>query len=178
MTKKNANPLTTTITLPLRPSASERTPAVAEDADLRQAYPAYVRAGKCLINILKHEINADMTPSLFAKYATVEAVLNVFRSQFMSYARGDLPFTQSRVVKAPMAYWKDLQHNPNVCIVAVRIACYHRRRIAIDIFFDQHLGIKLFSIVPNSMAEERTMPDFTKLNSPDRASQKNLSKRH
>lgn len=36
----------------------------------------------------------------------------------------------------------------------------------------QVLGVKLYSVVPNSMAEERTVSTFTKLNSADRAAQK------
>lgn len=36
----------------------------------------------------------------------------------------------------------------------------------------QVLGVKLYSVVPNSMAEERTVFTFTKLNSAERAAQK------
>jgi hypothetical protein len=36
----------------------------------------------------------------------------------------------------------------------------------------QILGVKLYSVVPNSMAEERTVSIFTKLNSAERAAQK------
>lgn len=36
----------------------------------------------------------------------------------------------------------------------------------------QILGEKLFSVVPNSMAEERTVSRFTKLDAKDRARQK------
>ena len=36
----------------------------------------------------------------------------------------------------------------------------------------QVLGVKLYSVVPNSMAEERTVSTFTKLNSAERAAQK------
>lgn len=38
--------------------------------------------------------------------------------------------------------------------------------------FHQILGVKLYSVVPNSMAEERTVSTFTKLNSAERAAQK------
>jgi|SRR5882762_5598298 len=36
----------------------------------------------------------------------------------------------------------------------------------------QVLGVKLYSVVPNSMAEERTVSTFTKLNSAERGAQK------
>ncbi|KAG8945244.1 hypothetical protein FRC04_001084 [Tulasnella sp. 424] len=58
-----------------------------------------------------------------------------------------------------MEYWESLKRNPDAEIVA-------------------HLAIKLFSIVPNSMAEERTVANFTQLNSPDRADQKVSTRVH
>ncbi|KAG8979584.1 hypothetical protein FRB94_011532 [Tulasnella sp. JGI-2019a] len=90
MKKRNRNPLSTSIHI----SGRQPEPTTAPDADIRSAYPAYTRVGKCLLAILTHEINANKA-SVFTKYATEKAVIEAFRSQFMAYARGELPFTQS-----------------------------------------------------------------------------------
>ncbi|KAG8950470.1 hypothetical protein FRC04_007485 [Tulasnella sp. 424] len=90
---------------------------------------------------------------LFGGYLTADAIITAFRSQFAAYARGNPLFIAYHGLSSPMEHWESLRRNPDAEIVA-------------------HLAIKLFSIVPNSMAEERTVASFTKLNSPDRANQK------
>ncbi|KAF8294136.1 hypothetical protein DL93DRAFT_857395 [Clavulina sp. PMI_390] len=54
---------------------------------------------------------------------------------------------------SPSEYWKRLLTNPDASLIALVVH-------------------KLHSVVPNSMAEERTVSRFTKTNSPSRAGQK------
>ncbi|KIO25436.1 hypothetical protein M407DRAFT_25235 [Tulasnella calospora MUT 4182] len=154
MAKKNPNPIAGR-SVHLRVS---KDPDTAEtdthgDADLRETFPAYIKAGKYLFSALQKEINGDTVPAVFVKFADSDAILDTFRSQFAAYARGSPPFSQYRGWTSPVEYWCALLANPNAEIIA-------------------HLAVKFFSLVPNSMAEERTISNFTKLNSPDRACQK------
>ncbi|KAG8945373.1 hypothetical protein FRC04_000823 [Tulasnella sp. 424] len=151
LTRTNRNPLSEK-TIIVRPTPNERS-NVHADADLRRDFPAYVKCGKFLLSTLRHEINGNTAPRLFGGYPTTDAIVTAFRSQFATYARGNPPFVAYHGFSSPMEYWESLRRNPDAEIVA-------------------HLAIKLFSIVPNSMAEERTVSNFTKLNSPDRANQK------
>ncbi|KAF8594843.1 hypothetical protein BDV93DRAFT_458235, partial [Ceratobasidium sp. AG-I] len=77
-----------------------------------------------------------------------------FRSQLASFTRCLGPFHQLPSDSSDSrTYWQGLCSVPAADLLA-------------------HIGMLLTSIVPNSMAEERTMSTITKLNSPDRASQK------
>ncbi|KAG9097461.1 hypothetical protein FS749_006218 [Ceratobasidium sp. UAMH 11750] len=72
----------------------------------------------------------------------------------MNYVRQTPPFDRLMGVLSALQYWTNLSRHPHAQILT-------------------YLAIKLFSVVPNLMAKERTVSCFTKLNSPDRARQKN-----
>ncbi|KAF8597143.1 hypothetical protein BDV93DRAFT_562652 [Ceratobasidium sp. AG-I] len=162
-TQKHANPLATTITV-LIPFAQEfpnysgdlHKARVGDqsflDEDLRQKMPAYTKAGQCLADILMHEVNCKCAPNVLGLYATWEAIQLPFRAQFIQYSWQTHPFNKYHDSATPLAYWKKISAHEDAQIVA-------------------YLAVKLFSVVPNSMAEERTVSAFTKINSSDRGRQ-------
>ncbi|KAH9913486.1 hypothetical protein B0H21DRAFT_857827 [Amylocystis lapponica] len=76
-----------------------------------------------------------------------------FESQFRAYAAGHYPFTialeQDQLV---LDWWRQLEKSPQADVLAP-------------------LAIKIFSVVPNSMADERTASTFTWINRPLRSRQ-------
>ncbi|KAG9105477.1 hypothetical protein FRC07_009251, partial [Ceratobasidium sp. 392] len=123
------------------------------DRDLRHSLPAYMLAGKYLVKLLGRIYNKDPDAPLFARYANWSEIEIAFRNQFVLFTRGLSPFNQIPKASTEHTYWESLCSIPTADLLA-------------------HLGVVLGSIVPNSMAEERAMSTITKLNSPDRASQK------
>ncbi|KDQ16586.1 hypothetical protein BOTBODRAFT_107033 [Botryobasidium botryosum FD-172 SS1] len=127
-------------------SQSER-----DDNDISQRIPSYRRIGTYLTALLMQEIIADSSP-IFSTYDDAQDVRFTLHQQFAAYARQLHPFNRHRGEPA-MDYWKKLKDDPDASILAL-------------------LAIKLFSLVPNSMAEERTVSTFTRLNTKARACQK------
>ncbi|QRW12240.1 hypothetical protein RhiLY_11239 [Ceratobasidium sp. AG-Ba] len=123
------------------------------DRDLRKALPAYTMAGDYLVKLLAHVYNKDPDASLFARYASWSQIETSFRNQLILFTRGLRPFHQVPKPSTEQAYWDSMSSVPAAELLA-------------------HLGTILTSVVPNSMAEERSMSTVTKLNSPDRAAQK------
>ncbi|KAG9094908.1 hypothetical protein FS749_011541 [Ceratobasidium sp. UAMH 11750] len=153
-TRKNINPLATKVYLPASvPSSSSQSVAHdIPDQDLRDALPVYRVTGGYLGELLVHEINSGRE-ELFQSYPSDAIIVEEFRLQFMNYVRQAPPFDRHMGALSALEYWTNLSRHPHAQILA-------------------YLAIKLFSVVPNSMAEERTVSCFTKLNSPDRARQK------
>ncbi|KAG9118543.1 hypothetical protein FRC07_006894 [Ceratobasidium sp. 392] len=156
--RKHANPLSTTITINSHQnnttyvSGSNSSSALYDD-DIRRSMPAYLRVGQYLIPFLTHEVNSKRAPHIFGLYKTWDAIVDAFRMQFIAYTRQHPPFDNICTTDTPLEYWTKLLDRSEARVLA-------------------WLAIKLFSIVPNSMAEERTISAFTKLNSPDRGRQK------
>lgn len=123
------------------------------DHDLRQSFPAYTMTGDYLVELLGRIYNKDPDAPLFSRYANWTQIETAFRNQLMLFTRGLGPFHRVPKLLAEHSYWKSLRTIPTAELLA-------------------HLGMVLRSIVPNSMAEERSMSTITKLNTPDRASQK------
>ena len=71
----------------------------------------------------------------------------------MRYTRCLAPFHASSDVLTSYEYWEQMLAVPGADLLA-------------------YLGVLINSFVPNSMAEEQTMLVFSKLNTPNRASQK------
>ncbi|CAE6446463.1 unnamed protein product [Rhizoctonia solani] len=71
----------------------------------------------------------------------------------MNYVRQIPPFNRYLNASTPRKYWEKTGLHEDANIMG-------------------YLGVKLFSVNPNSMAEERTVSNLAKLNSPDRARQK------
>ncbi|KAF8601836.1 hypothetical protein BDV93DRAFT_607815 [Ceratobasidium sp. AG-I] len=148
-TRKSINPLALTVSIPGRADpATHDTP----DSDLRRTLPVYTRVGDYLGSVLVAEINSGRGGKVFAPYSTADEIEQEFRFQFMNYARNSSPFDRYQDSATAHAYWKKLLRHIDACILA-------------------YIAIKLFSIVPNSMAEERTVSNFTQLNTACRSRQ-------
>ncbi|KAG8785226.1 hypothetical protein FRC12_017838 [Ceratobasidium sp. 428] len=154
-TKKNINPLATTIHIPpaVRASSSKATPRDVPDLDLRDSMPVYVVAGGFLIDLLVQEANSGRLDKLLQAYASEDALIAALHLQYMNYVRQNPPFDQHEGALSTKEYWEAMSRH------------YHAQILA-------RLALKLYSVVPNSMAEERTVSVFTKMNSKDRARQK------
>ncbi|CAK5273903.1 unnamed protein product [Mycena citricolor] len=123
------------------------------DKDLRDSIPAYGTVGAYLYSLLQREIKAERNPPQFSGYKKSADVLGAFRAQFEAYTRQHAPFSaRSSAWTKPYLYWMAMSDRPDAGILA-------------------YLAIKVLSILPNSMAEERTVSNFTKLNTNDRANQ-------
>jgi hypothetical protein len=101
-------------------------------------------------------MNSERAPEIFGCYNDEDAIFNEFRFQFMGYVRQTTPFDRSEGSATALEYWKNLSRHADAQILA-------------------YLAIKLYSIVPNSMAEERTVSTFTKLSTADPGRQKTSS---
>ncbi|KAG9083595.1 hypothetical protein FRC06_004466 [Ceratobasidium sp. 370] len=124
------------------------------DADLRHSIPTYEVAGGYLGELLHHEIKSGRLPDhITGPYPTVPTIFEEFQTEFEAFVRQCSPFDRYLQSKSAFEYWTSLSRH-------------------FDAFVLSYLAIKLYSIVPNSMAEERTVSNFTKLNSPDRGRQK------
>jgi hypothetical protein len=123
------------------------------DLDLRQSLPAYTLAGEYLVRLLARIYNKDPDTPLFSRYENWTEIETAFRNQLVLFTRGLSPFHREPRPSTERSYWESLCSVPTAELLA-------------------HLGVVLTSIVPNSMSEERSMSTITKLNSPDRASQK------
>ncbi|KAG9109345.1 hypothetical protein FRC07_008337, partial [Ceratobasidium sp. 392] len=149
--RNNLNPLSSAIVL--RPQATQSS---ALDSDLRQSIPCYEKNGLFFKIVLCEELKAGTIPAAKA-YSDSQSIVDAFKGQLATYTRGEYPFTapptSSLKTFHPLEYWKKLTKHPDACFLAP-------------------VAVKLFSLVPNSMAEERTVSCFTKLNSKYRASQK------
>ncbi|QRV83798.1 hypothetical protein RhiJN_11814 [Ceratobasidium sp. AG-Ba] len=151
--RKNINPLSTKITIKPRTTLDPHVAALS-DADLRQSMPTYLSAGKYLGELLRHEIKSGRLPDTITRsYSTPSLIFEEFRTEFEAYVRQKAPFNRYHDSATAFEYWNRLSRHFDACVLS-------------------YLAIKLYSIVPNSMAEERTVSNFTKLNSPDRGRQK------
>jgi hypothetical protein len=127
---------------------------LSSDSDIRRSLPAYTITGTYLVKLLGRLYNRDPNSTPFSHYSSWSDVQAAFRRQLLSFTRGLSPFDQRHAsTQTAREYWENLLSIPSADLLAV-------------------IGILLASIVPNSMAEERTMSTITKLNSPDRGSQK------
>lgn len=123
------------------------------DSDIRATLPIYESIGDYLGKMLVDEINSGRAPEVFGCYESSDAAILEFRFQFMNYVRQIAPFDRYLNAATALAYWMSLFRHSDAHILA-------------------YLAIKFYSIVPYSMAEERTVLNFTKLNAPDRGRQK------
>ncbi|KAG8694473.1 hypothetical protein FRC08_008466 [Ceratobasidium sp. 394] len=155
--RHNLNPLNrNVIVLPGR-HKSQGTP-LPPDADIRQAIPSFPKIALYLKQVICRELAAG-TIAAAQDYPDTEegseAIIEAFKAQVTAYARNESPFrpTSSTTLVDPMKFWKNLLNHPDANLIAP-------------------LAMKFFSLVPNSMAEERTVSCITRLNTKDRSCQK------
>ncbi|KAK0429635.1 hypothetical protein EV421DRAFT_1723029 [Armillaria borealis] len=84
---------------------------------------------------------------------SVKVIAEEFSPQLLSYSRGEYPFTDPVGSKTVLEWWEDLAKHPKARTLA---------------FF----AIKIFSVLVNSMPDERTRLKITWFNSPLRINQK------
>ncbi|KAG8697572.1 hypothetical protein FRC09_007774 [Ceratobasidium sp. 395] len=153
--RNNLNPLRTGIVV-LRSSVILQTP---EDAELARLFPCFPRLALFLKKVFCQELAAGLILAA-ADFSNdeegVHRLIQAFKSQLAAFLRGEYPFILPSAIPtdfSPLQFWTEKEKHPDANLLAP-------------------VAVKLFSVVPNSMAEERTVSCFTKLNSKDRSSQK------
>ncbi|KAF7303480.1 DUF659 domain-containing protein [Mycena indigotica] len=123
------------------------------DADLRRKMPAYAAVGTFLVNQLKAELKARpnlKSSKVFSPYADRKAVIAALRSQLEAFTRQRAPFNRRNAAwTRAYLYWRALLDDADASVLA-------------------YIALKIFSIMPTSMPEERTVSVFTKLSTKDR----------
>ncbi|KAJ6573675.1 hypothetical protein B0H10DRAFT_2236950 [Mycena sp. CBHHK59/15] len=123
------------------------------DQDLRDSMPSYARVGEFLFEVLAKELQASRDSPAFDRYSMAGEIMEVFKLQFEAYTRQYPPFSvRSHTWSKAMQYWRSLADLPESSILAL-------------------VAIKVFSILGNSMPEERTVSRFTRTDTRDRANQ-------
>ncbi|KAJ6617773.1 hypothetical protein B0H10DRAFT_2218322 [Mycena sp. CBHHK59/15] len=126
---------------------------VITDQDLRDSMPSYARVGEFLFEVLAKELQASRDSPAFDRYSMAGEIMEVFKLQFEAYTRQYPPFSvRSHTWSKAMQYWRSLADLPESSILAL-------------------VAIKVFSILGNSMPEERTVSRFTRTDTRDRANQ-------
>lgn len=126
----------------------------------------FERVARYLWKMIGVENAKDSESKLRAQLKTMSIswtdVKSSFMAQLRAYFRGTLPRSYYNA-EVPLLWWRDRLDDPEWYLIAVR----HHNQCLFASFFDliQFLAVKLFSIVPNSMADERTVSVFTWLNS-------------
>ncbi|KAJ7669618.1 ribonuclease H-like domain-containing protein, partial [Mycena olivaceomarginata] len=123
------------------------------DQDLRDSMPSYSKVGLFLFDVLAKELKGSRRPPEIAHYPSTAAVMVAYKHQFEAHTRQHPPFSvRSQEWFKPMQYWRSLAEHAEAGVLAF-------------------IAIKIFSILGNSMPEERTVSRFTRIDSTDRASQ-------
>ncbi|CAK5275996.1 unnamed protein product, partial [Mycena citricolor] len=127
--------------------------ADATDKDLRDSMPSYTLVGQYLYSLVMADIKAKRNPPQYAVFETMSELLSALRSQVEAYTHQNPPFSaRSSAWRCPYHYWIAMGDRADAALLA-------------------YLAIRILAILPNSMAEERTVSSFTRLNSNDRANQ-------
>ena len=131
---------------------------------------AYTIVGKYLIGILPQEIRENTHPQIFDLHETPQSIIDEFCCQFAIYVSQEPPFLYTPGI-APWDYWRRLLKQESASTLAVSPSLFTMmREMLITVL--QILGLKLYSLVPNLMAEERTVSNFMKINTANQARQK------
>ncbi|KAJ6605547.1 hypothetical protein DFH09DRAFT_897251 [Mycena vulgaris] len=113
--------------------------------------PSYHKVGVFLFQVLAKELQGNRDVPAFARYSSAAEIMGAFKSQFEAYTRQYPPFSvRSKTWTKAMQYWRSLAELPEASILAFS-------------------AIKIFSILANSMPEERTVSRFTRTDTRDRA---------
>ncbi len=104
------------------------------------------------------------------QYKDSADTIAALKQQIEAYTCQHAPFSARSPAWSMMDYWKQMAESPHADVLAVRFSL--EAGVFLLTKFSQFLGIKLYSMLPNSMPEERTVSLFTRMNTNDRASQK------
>ncbi|KAF8060837.1 ribonuclease H-like domain-containing protein [Lyophyllum atratum] len=135
---KNPNPLTFNITLPAK--VPPKVPPGIKSPK------TFLEVGRYLLEIAVNEINHGSNPVLTSWKPRPTAFTRAYQAQFTAYAQRSYPFNVPLGEdQDPLDWWLALEETPNAEILAA-------------------IAIKLYSAVPHSMADERTMSVVTMMN--------------
>jgi hypothetical protein len=121
-------------------------------------------------------IGMDLAYNLWSAYGNRFPGMKPLVQQTMSKimkANPALHVLRERDTNIPaLVYWKRMATHPDARILSVSACDNTHLIVLLAKDSNQFLAIKLFSILPNSMHEERTMSAITKMNSKERARRK------
>ncbi|KZV91751.1 hypothetical protein EXIGLDRAFT_647914 [Exidia glandulosa HHB12029] len=123
-------------------------------ADLGAEVPFYREIGKYLLQVLLKHVESDRQV-MQKRFGAPKAIAQAFQVQFSAYTRQEFPFNRDRS-QGWRIYWSGLADNPDGRVIAF-------------------LAVKLLSMLPTSMPEERTMSAITKAESGGRSGMKAAS---
>ncbi|KAF9025001.1 hypothetical protein BDZ89DRAFT_1040796 [Hymenopellis radicata] len=130
-------------------------PANRADQDLRDAIPVYAKVGIFLVKMLYREMQSRLIPEC-SHYGNSDAAVSALKLQLEAYARQSAPFCNRSPMWSAIKYWREMARSPHADVLSF-------------------VAIKIFSMLLNSMPEERTVSSFTRMNSTDRSCQKAAS---
>ncbi|KAJ7241185.1 ribonuclease H-like domain-containing protein [Mycena rebaudengoi] len=123
------------------------------DQDLRDSMPSYTKVGAFHFQAIAKELQAKRKSEAFAPYSSASAIMLALKSQFEFYTRQYPPFSiRNPNWSKPIQYWQALAAHAESGVLAF-------------------IAIKIFSVLANSMPEERTVSNFTRIDTKGRASQ-------
>ncbi|KAJ7049280.1 ribonuclease H-like domain-containing protein, partial [Mycena amicta] len=147
-----------------RPSLTTEVSPTADisDQDLRDSIPVYSKVGLFLVQALYREYELlaryPRMPDALSAHPSSTTAIPALRQQYESFVRQLSPFNV-RSSNSEDEYWQQMLLSPHASILA-------------------YLVMKLRYISPTAVVEERTMSNFTQLNTSNRASQKASSVVH
>lgn len=126
----------------------------------------YTRVGAYLTKMLRAEVNHGQHMKLKVAPSEQHSLKDRFEKQYKAYACGLFPFSVPlNDGQTALDWWKALEGVPQADILAVSDQYFRTYGTVLIIIAYQTLAVKLFSVTPNSMVEERTMSGFTWINS-------------
>jgi hypothetical protein len=112
----------------------------------------------------------DPIEPLFKELSPSE-VVDGLRHQLEAFWRNELPFKEPVKDRDPLGWWEALQKHPHAQVLAVHCPQSLICQYTLLNHDFQHLSIQMFSVLVNSMPDERTNSTITWFNSPLRGSQ-------
>jgi hypothetical protein len=98
-------------------------------------------------------------------------VVSDFCQQLLAFSRQEWPFTDPITHGNALTWWESLEQHPHACVLAVSGHLQFFAECQDVQHLWQMLAIKIFSVLVNSMPDERTGSKITWFNSPLRANQ-------
>ena len=136
-------------------------------------FNAYTRVKSFLKDLMKSIMERiqkhpnEPVPTLF-KEMSMGSIAKDLQRQINAYWREEYPFKQSSPCNNPIVRWQELEKLSDARVLAV---CMVKHNFFVDWLGLQFLAIRLFSVLVNSMSDERTASKFTWLNAPLRGRQ-------
>ena len=169
-------PTTMSVTLKIPPAKQG---AYEHEVDVESVphVRAYTRVKGFLKSMLRdiiesadHDLDTSNPCYRLVKQLGPNRVVSKFHQQLLAFARREWPFTDPISQGDTLTWWESLGQHPHARVLAVskhiQFCKYHEIQGS-----SQMLAIKIFSVLVNSMPDERTGSKITWFNSPLRANQ-------